>query len=224
MIEILSSILASDLLRVGAEVQRMLDNGVDSLHVDIMDAHFVPNLSFGPAMVSALKKAFPAVHQDVHLMMDNPEKYLDTFISAGAGAVTVHAEVPGDVRAMLAKIRAAGIKAGVSIKPGTGVDTIKELLPLCDLVLVMTVEPGFGGQSLREDCLRKLPVLRKMIDASGRDVFLEVDGGIKMDNAHRVVEAGANVLVTGTGLFHAADPAAFVAALHGLQEGTRCAR
>ena len=109
MIEILSSILASDLLSVGAEVQRMLDNGVDSLHVDIMDAHFVPNLSFGPAMVSALKKAFPAVHQDVHLMMDNPEKYLDTFISAGAGAVTVHAEVPGDVRAMLAKIRAAGI-------------------------------------------------------------------------------------------------------------------
>ena len=139
MIEILSSILASDLLSVGSEVQRMLDNGVDSLHVDIMDAHFVPNLSFGPAMVSALKKAFPAVHQDVHLMMDNPEKYLDTFISAGAGAVTVHAEVPGDVRAMLAKIRAAGIKAGVSIKPGTGVDTIKELLPLCDLVLVMTV-------------------------------------------------------------------------------------
>ena len=146
MIEILSSILASDLLSVGAEVQRMLNNGVDSLHVDIMDAHFVPNLSFGPAMVSALKKAFPAVHQDVHLMMDNPEKYLDTFISAGAGAVTVHAEVPGDVCAMLAKIRAAGIKAGVSIKPGTGVDTIKEMLPLCDLVLVMTVEPGFGGQ------------------------------------------------------------------------------
>ena len=224
MIEILSSILASDLLSVGAEVQRMLDNGVDSLHVDIMDAHFVPNLSFGPAMVSALKKAFPAVHQDVHLMMDNPEKYLDTFISAGAGAVTVHAEVPGDVRAMLAKIRAAGIKAGVSIKPGTGVDTIKELLPLCDLVLVMTVEPGFGGQSLREDCLRKLPVLRKMIDASGRDIFLEVDGGIKMDNAYRVVEAGANVLVTGTGLFRAADPAAFVAALRGLQEDKRCAR
>ena len=210
MIEILSSILASDLLSVGVEVQRMLDNGVDSLHVDIMDAHFVPNLSFGPAMVSALKKAFPAVHQDVHLMMDNPEKYLDTFISAGAGAVTVHAEVPGDVRAMLAKIRAAGIKAGVSIKPGTGVDTIKELLPLCDLVLVMTVKPGFGGQTLREDCVAKIPKIREMIAETGRDILIEVDGGVKQSNAAQVIEAGADVLVMGTGLFRADDPKAVV--------------
>ena len=215
MIEILSSILASDLLSVGAEVQRMLDNGVDSLHVDIMDAHFVPNLSFGPAMVSALKKAFPAVHQDVHLMMDNPEKYLDTFISAGAGAVTVHAEVPGDVRAMLAKIRAAGIKASVSIKPGTGVDTIKELLPLCDLVLVMTVKPGFGGQTLREDCVAKIPEIRKMIERTGRDILIEVDGGVKQSNAARVIDAGADVLVMGTGLFRAEDPKAVVQSVMG---------
>ena len=215
MIEILSSILASDLLSVGAEVQRMLDNGVDSLHVDIMDAHFVPNLSFGPAMVSALKKAFPAVHQDGHLMMDNPEKYLDTFISAGAGAVTVHAEVPGDVRAMLAKIRAAGIKAGVSIKPGTGVDTIKELLPLCDLVLVMTVKPGFGGQTLREDCVAKIPEIRKMIERTGRDILIEVDGGVKQSNAARVIDAGADVLVMGTGLFRAEDPKAVVQSVMG---------
>ena len=185
MIEILSSILASDLLSVGAEVQRMLDNGVDSLHVDIMDAHFVPNLSFGPAMVSALKKAFPAVHQDVHLMMDNPEKYLDTFISAGAGAVTVHAEVPGDVCAMLAKIRAAGIKAGVSIKPGTGVDTIKEMLPLCDLVLVMTVEPGFGGQKFMADMMRKIAALREL----GYRGQIMVDGGINADTAAGAVAA-----------------------------------
>ena len=215
MIEILSSILASDLLSVGAEVQRMLDNGVDSLHVDIMDAHFVPNLSFGPAMVGALKKAFPAVHQDVHLMMDNPEKYLDTFISAGAGAVTVHAEVPGDVRAMLAKIRAAGIKAGVSIKPGTGVDTIKELLPLCDLVLVMTVKPGFGGQTLREDCVAKIPEIRKMIERTGRDILIEVDGGVKQSNAAQVIDAGADVLVMGTGLFRAEDPKAVVQSVMG---------
>ena len=205
MIEILSSILASDLLSVGAEVQRMLDNGVDSLHVDIMDAHFVPNLSFGPAMVSALKKAFPAVHQDVHLMMDNPEKYLDTFISAGAGAVTVHAEVPGDVRAMLAKIRAAGIKAGVSIKPGTGVDTIKELLPLCDLVLVMTVEPGFGGQSFMEDMMPKVSAVRSEIDRRGLDVDIQVDGGINKDTISIAAKAGANVFVSGNAIFSSDD-------------------
>ena len=136
----------------------------------------------------------------------------------------MHAEIEDDVENLLREIAALGVKTGLSIKPGTPPEAIRHLLPLCDLVLVMTVEPGFGGQSLREDCLRKLPVLRKMIDASGRDIFLEVDGGIKMDNAHRVVEAGANVLVTGTGLFRAADPAAFVAALRGLQEDKRCAR
>ena len=220
MIEILSSILASDLLSVGAEVQRMLDNGVDSLHVDIMDAHFVPNLSFGPAMVSALKKAFPAVHQDVHLMMDNPEKYLDTFISAGAGAVTVHAEVPGDVRAMLAKIRAAGIKAGVSIKPGTGVDTIKELLPLCDLVLVMTVEPGFGGQSFMADQMPKVAAIRKLIDEKNPACELEVDGGINADTAAQAVAAGADALVMGTALLRAEDPAAVVRACRALEGRT----
>ena len=216
MIEILSSILASDLLSVGAEVQRMLDNGVDSLHVDIMDAHFVPNLSFGPAMVSALKKAFPAVHQDVHLMMDNPEKYLDTFISAGAGAVTVHAEVPGDVRAMLAKIRAAGIKAGVSIKPGTGVDTIKELLPLCDLVLVMTVEPGFGGQKFMPSALEKLRWLREERAKRSAHFLLEVDGGVDDTTAPLCVEAGADILVAGSAVFGAADPAAAVRRLAAL--------
>lgn len=215
MIEILSSILASDLLSVGAEVQRMLDNGVDSLHVDIMDAHFVPNLSFGPAMVSALKKAFPAVHQDVHLMMDNPEKYLDTFISAGAGAVTVHAEVPGDVRAMLAKIRAAGIKAGVSIKPGTGVDTIKELLPLCDLVLVMTVEPGFGGQKFMTDQLPKIQKIRQYIQELNPDCRLEVDGGVDPKTAPLVVEAGADVLVAGSAVYGAKDPAEAIRILRG---------
>lgn len=127
-------------------------------------------------------------------MMDNPEKYLDTFISAGAGAVTVHAEVPGDVRAMLAKIRAAGIKAGVSIKPGTGVDTIKELLPLCDLVLVMTVEPGFGGQKFMADMMPKIAALREL----GYRGQIMVDGGINADTAAQAVAAGADALVMGT--------------------------
>lgn len=213
MIEILASILASDLLNVGSQVQHMLDNGVDSLHVDIMDAHFVPNLSFGPGMVSALKKAYPNVHQDVHLMMDNPEEYLDTFIADGAGAITVHAEVPGDVRAMLEKIRAAGIKAGVSVKPGTGVEKIAQLLPLCDLVLVMTVEPGFGGQKFMADMMPKIRALRDM----GYCGQIMVDGGINADTAAQAVAAGADALVMGTALLRAQDPTAVVSACRALE-------
>lgn len=213
MIEILASILASDLLNVGSQVQHMLDNGVDSLHVDIMDAHFVPNLSFGPGMVSALKKAYPNVHQDVHLMMDNPEEYLDTFIADGAGAITVHAEVPGDVPAMLEKIRAAGIKAGVSVKPGTGVEKIAQLLPLCDLVLVMTVEPGFGGQKFMADMMPKIRALRDM----GYRGQIMVDGGINADTAAQAVAAGADALVMGTALLRAQDPAAVVSACRALE-------
>lgn len=213
MIEILASILASDLLNVGAQVQHMLDNGVDSLHVDIMDAHFVPNLSFGPGMVSALKKAYPNVHQDVHLMMDQPEKYLDTFIAAGAGAITVHAEAMGDTRAMLQKIRAANIKAGVSVKPGTGVEKIAQLLPLCDLVLVMTVEPGFGGQKFMADMMPKIRALRDM----GYRGQIMVDGGINADTAAQAVAAGADALVMGTALLRAQDPAAVVNACRALE-------
>lgn len=213
MIEILASILASDLLNVGAQVQHMLDNGVDSLHVDIMDAHFVPNLSFGPGMVSALKKAYPNVHQDVHLMMDQPEKYLDTFIAAGAGAITVHAEAMGDTRAMLQKIRAANIKAGVSVKPGTGVEKIAQLLPLCDLVLVMTVEPGFGGQKFMADMMPKIRALRDM----GYRGQIMVDGGINADTAAQAVAAGADALVMGTALLRAQDPAAVVDACRALE-------
>lgn len=213
MIEILASILASDLLNVGAQVQHMLDNGVDSLHVDIMDAHFVPNLSFGPGMVSALKKAYPNVHQDVHLMMDQPERYLDTFIAAGAGAITVHAEAMGDTRAMLQKIRAANIKAGVSVKPGTGVEKIAQLLPLCDLVLVMTVEPGFGGQKFMADMMPKIRALRDM----GYRGQIMVDGGINADTAAQAVAAGADALVMGTALLRAQDPAAVVNACRALE-------
>lgn len=148
-------------------------------------------------------------------MMDNPEKYLDTFISAGAGAVTVHAEVPGDVRAMLAKIRAAGIKAGVSIKPGTGVDTIKEMLPLCDLVLVMTVEPGFGGQKFMTDQLPKIQKIRQYIQEHNPDCRLEVDGGVDPKTAPLVVEAGADVLVAGSAVYGAKDPAEAIRILRG---------
>ena len=214
MIEILSSILASDLLNMGADVRRMQDAGVDSLHVDIMDAHFVPNLSFGPAVVSALKKAFPNYHQDVHLMMDNPEKYIAEFVKNGAGAITVHAEIPGDVKAILQDIKARGVKAGVSVKPRTEAETIRELLPLCDLVLVMTVEPGFGGQKFMPDMMPKIRALREM----GYKGQIMVDGGINAETAKEAVAAGADALVMGTALLKADDPAAVVRACKELGE------
>jgi len=214
MIEILSSILASDVLNMGADVRRMQEAGVDSLHVDIMDAHFVPNLSFGPAVVSALKKEFPAYYQDVHLMMDNPENYIDEFIKNGAGAVTVHAEIPGDVPAILRSIRERGVKAGVSVKPKTEAEAIRELLPLCDLVLVMTVEPGFGGQKFMPGMMPKIRALREM----GYQGQIMVDGGINAETAKEAVAAGADALVMGTALLKAADPAAVVRACKELGE------
>ncbi|MCI6269200.1 MAG: ribulose-phosphate 3-epimerase [Clostridiales bacterium] len=223
MIHISPSVLGADLMRLGEEIELVERLGLAWLHIDNMDGHFVPNISFGPDAVAAIRRK-TKLFLDVHLMLSDPRRYIAEYARAGADLITVHAEIEDDVEDLLREIAALGVKTGLSIKPGTPPEAIGRLLPLCDLVLVMTVEPGFGGQSLREDCLRKLPVLRKMIDASGRDIFLEVDGGIKMDNAHRVVEAGANVLVTGTGLFRAADPAAFVTALRGLQEDKRCAR
>ncbi len=213
MIEILPSILACDMLNMGADVERMLASGVDALHVDIMDGHFVPNLSFGPAVVQALKARFPAVHQDVHLMLSQPERYLKVFAAAGAGAITVHAEAEGDMAAMLQKIRALGCKAGLSVKPGTAAETILPLLPLCDLVLVMTVEPGFGGQKFMADMMPKIRTLRD----AGYCGQIMVDGGVNEQTARIAVEAGADALVMGTALLRAGAPAQLVKTCHALE-------
>ena len=208
-IEISPSVLGANLMCLGEEIRRVEELGIGWLHLDHMDGHFVPNISFGPDFVSAMRKQ-TKLFLDVHLMLSEPMKYIETYAKAGADLITVHVEADDDAETMLRAIAARGIKAGISIKPDTPVQAIEPLLPLCDLVLVMTVEPGFGGQSLREDCVAKIPELKAMIEKSGRDILIEVDGGVKREHAEKVVRAGADVLVMGTGLFRADDPKAVV--------------
>ncbi len=206
------SILAADPLNMERDVQRMVDAGTDWLHVDIMDAHFVPNLSFSPALTRALHERFPALPLDVHLMMDNPEKYVDVFIDAGASVLTIHAEIDGDVATLLEKIRSRGVMAGLSVRPGTSAQSIRHLLPHADMVLVMTVEPGFGGQKFNPDMLDKLTDLRQM----GYTGLLEADGGVSMKNVALLRQHGLDVAVMGTAMFSSDDPKRDMDAIHAL--------
>ena len=212
MVKIAPSILAADMLNLERDVQRMIDAGCDMLHVDVMDAHFVPNLSYGPAVVKALHKRF-TIPLDVHLMMDNPEKYLDVFCDAGAAWLTIHAEIPGDVAGMLRHIRSRGVKAGLSLKPGTPVEAVGHLLPLTDMVLVMTVEPGFGGPKFQSGMIGKLHELR----ARGFTGLTEMDGGVSMDTIALLAENGLDVAVMGTAMYRSDDPARDMAAIHALR-------
>ena len=205
MITLSPSVLGADLMRLGEEIEKAERLGVRWLHLDNMDGHFAPNISFGPDFVRAIRKKTD-LFLDVHLMLTNPMKYIDTFARAGADMITVHLEAEDDPQEMLEQIRSHGIKAGLSINPHTSPEQVRKYLPLCDMVLVMTVEPGFGGQRLRGYCIEKLPVLTRMIRETGREILLSVDGGIKVDNIEYAVESGANVLVMGTGFFRTENP------------------
>ena len=206
------SVLGADLMRLGEEIELVEKLGLEWLHLDNMDGHFTPNISFGPDFVRAIRKKTD-LFLDVHLMFTNPMDYIDTYTKAGADMITVHVEADDEPEYVIDRIRGNGLKAGISLNPHTNPDKIRHLLGKVDLVLVMTVEPGFGGQKLREYCLGKVTVIRDMIKKTGRDILIAVDGGVKMDNAQRVVEAGADVLVMGTGVFAAKDPAAVVRAI-----------
>lgn len=210
MIKISPSLLAADPCCLGAEVQKALDCHADELHYDVMDAHFVPNLSFGPHILAGLKKKID-IPYDVHLMVTDPLNCIQSYIDAGAVIITVHAEANEPAKAMQ-KIREAGLQAGISIKPGTPVEAIRDLLPLADRVLLMTVEPGFGGQKLMPEVLVKARELR----ALGFQGDIEADGGINPDNAQTLVECGINVLVMGTAFFKSNTPQQVVDRVHAL--------
>jgi ribulose-phosphate 3-epimerase len=178
--------------------------GADWVHVDVMDGHFVPNLTFGPKVVADLHKA-TRLPLDVHLMIERPDDWVDRYVDAGAAYVVVHVEAARDVSATLARIRARGAKAGITLNPDTPVDRVLPYLDEVDLALVMSVNPGFGGQKFIESAIGKLQRLRKEIDSRRLAVELEVDGGVKLDNVHRVVEAGASVVVAGSAVFESPD-------------------
>ena len=217
MIRISASVLGADLLRLGEEIEMAERAGVQWLHLDHMDGHFTPNISFGPDFVRAIRKKTD-LFLDVHLMFTNPMEYIDVYCRAGSDMITVHAEADDDPLRVINRIRMNGKKAGVSINPHTPPEKIARLLPVVDHVLVMTVEPGFGGQKLRGYCLDKVSVIFDMIRKTGRDITIAVDGGVKVENAKDVVESGANVLVMGTGLFGAEDPARVVQEICSLEE------
>ncbi|MCA9566488.1 MAG: ribulose-phosphate 3-epimerase [Myxococcales bacterium] len=207
------SILSADFGRLGDEVRDVIAKGADWIHVDVMDGRFVPNLTLGPPIVKAVKAAAGAVPLDVHLMIVEPERYLEDFRAAGADTLTVHVEASPHLHRTLGAIRELGCRAGVTLNPHTPPSSLEYVLEEVDLVLVMSVNPGFGGQSLIESSLRKIAWLRERLDALGSNADLEVDGGIKPDNAWRFAEAGATALVSGSGVFGAADRAAAIRAL-----------
>lgn len=199
-IKIAPSILAANAAYLGDDTVKAEKAGADYLHIDIMDGHFVPNLSFSADTVKALRGLSKLVF-DVHLMISEPYKYIESFAKAGADIITVHAEAVDDIAEAAEKIHALGVKAGISVKPGTPAEVLEKYIDMFDLILVMTVEPGFGGQKYIEDMNEKIKTVRRMIEKTGKCIDLEVDGGITAANIGMPTEAGADVIVAGSAIF-----------------------
>jgi ribulose-phosphate 3-epimerase len=211
-VRVAPSILSADFARLAEEVSRVESAGADLLHVDVMDGHFVPNLTVGPAVVTALRRV-TALPLDVHLMITDPDRYLEAFVEAGATMVTVHAEVLPHLHRTLTHIRLLGAQAGVAINPSTPVAAIREITAELDHLLVMSVNPGFGGQTFIPHSVEKIRAARDLLRAAGSAAAIEVDGGVDTTNAAALVDAGASILVAGASIFGAPDPAEATRAL-----------
>ena len=199
-VKVSPSILASNFSSLGEEVQSITKAGADYIHVDVMDGHFVPNLTIGPDVVKSIRDRSD-IPFDVHLMIDPVQPYIEGFVNAGADIISIHPEANDDTDACLKKIKSHNVKAGLAINPDTNWEVVKPYMDVLDLILVMSVHPGFGGQKFINSALDKLEILRKEIDQSGRDIELEIDGGINFENIQSVIDAGANVIVAGTTTF-----------------------
>jgi len=219
MKKIAPSILSADFSRLGEEIRAIESAGADYIHIDVMDGHFVPNITIGPLVVEAVRRV-TTLPLDVHLMIENPDRYIADFASAGADIIVVHAETVHHLHRTVQLITSLGKRAGVSLNPATPLNVLDYVLDDLDLVLLMTVNPGFGGQSFIDACLPKIHTLRAMLDRRGSEAELEVDGGVKPSNIARISHAGADVFVAGSAVFGSSDYAATISELKRLAHET----
>jgi ribulose-phosphate 3-epimerase len=214
MLKIAPSILSADFAKLGEEITAVERAGADYIHVDVMDGHFVPNITIGPLIVEAIRPV-TKLPLDVHLMIDNPDQYIEAFAKAGADYITVHVEACKHLHRTIHHIKSFGIKAGVVLNPATPVDTIQHVLKDIDMVLLMSVNPGFGGQKFIPEVLPKIKQVKEMADSIGKHLEIEIDGGVNPETAKLCVEAGANVLVAGSAIYDQEDYAAAISLIRG---------
>ncbi|MGV2941062.1 ribulose-phosphate 3-epimerase [Mesobacillus sp. LC4] len=212
MVKIAPSILSADFARLGEEIKDVERGGADYIHVDVMDGHFVPNITIGPLIVEAIRPV-TKLPLDVHLMIENPDQYIEAFAKAGADYITVHVEASRHLHRTVQLIKSTGVKAGVVLNPATPVDSLKHIIEDVDMVLLMSVNPGFGGQKFISSVLPKIKQVKELADALNPDLEIEVDGGVNEETAKLCVEAGANVLVAGSAVFNKEDRGAAIASL-----------
>lgn len=201
MIKLAPSILSADFARLLEDVKKVEKAGCEYLHIDVMDGHFVPNITLGPAIVKSLRRDVNMVF-DTHLMIENPDDYIKDFVDAGSDLIVVHAEACRHLHRTIQNIKSYNVNVGVALNPATSIESIKHIIEDVDMVLIMTVNPGFGGQSFIESMLEKIKELKQLMDDKNLNVDIQVDGGIKPDNIHKVVEAGANIIVAGSAIFN----------------------